>query len=344
MIDRALAAAAIAFVALAAGACGPRQEARPPMTSNASKWGLVVHGGAGTISRESLTPEREGAIRAALEDALRAGHAVLADGGSSLDAVTRAVVVLEDAPYFNAGKGAVFTHDGKNELDAAIMVGSTRAAGSVAGVRTIKNPILLARAVMERSPHVMLIGEGAEQLAEVAGVERVDPSYFHTEERWQQLQEHLAREREGGAAFAPAGPHKLGTVGAVALDRGGALAAGTSTGGMTNKRYGRVGDSPVIGAGTYADATCAVSATGHGEHFIRHTVARDVCARVAYLKLPVARAAHQIVMEDLVAAGGEGGVIAIDRDGNIATPFNSTGMYRGHIGADGVPHVAIYAE
>ena len=295
----------------------------------AKRWGLVVHGGAGTIARDKLTPEREAETRAALEQALRAGHAVLAGGGSSLDAVTAAIVILEDSPYFNAGKGAVFTHEGKNELDASIMVGSTRTAGAVAGVRTVKNPILLARAVMERSPHVMMVSDGAEKFAESVGVARVEPSYFYTEERWQQLQDKLAADKHG-------------TVGAVALDHAGVLSAGTSTGGMTNKRYGRVGDSPVIGAGTYANAVCAVSATGHGEYFIRHTVAHDICARVEYGNIPLERAAEAVVMEDLVDAGGEGGVIAMDRAGNVAMPFNSPGMYRGTIGEDGVPHVMIY--
>lgn len=291
-------------------------------------WGLAVHGGAGTISREKLTAEREAEIRAALAQALVAGHAVLAAGGSSLDAVTRAVCVLEDAPHFNAGKGAVFNHDGINELDAAIMCGRTRAAGAIAGVRTIKNPILLARAVMERTSHVMMIGAGAEAFAAGAGIERVEPSYFFTDERWRQLQD----KRD----------EKFGTVGAVALDPTGALAAGTSTGGMTNQRAGRVGDSPIIGAGTYADDGCAVSGTGHGEHFIRHAVARDICARREYLRIPLALAAHQVVMESLVKANGEGGVIALDRAGNVAMPFNCEGMYRGYIGEDGVPHVTIF--
>ncbi|MBA3392539.1 MAG: isoaspartyl peptidase/L-asparaginase [Deltaproteobacteria bacterium] len=309
----------------------------------AIRWGLVIHGGAGVITRAKLTPEREAAIREMLAQALREGHAILARGGSSLDAVTRTIVLLEDSPLFNAGTGAVFTHDGTNELDAAIMVGTTRAAGSVAGVRTVKNPILLARALMERSPHVMLVGAGADAFAVVAGVERVEPAYFFTPERWQQLQDKLAAEQAAGAVLATP-DDKLGTVGAVALDHARGLAAGTSTGGTTNKRYGRVGDSPVIGAGTYADTSCAVSATGHGEHFIRHAVAHEICARRAYLRLPLARAAHEVVMEDLVKVDGEGGVIALDRDGHVAMPFNSPGMYRGYIGEDGVPHVMIFVE
>jgi L-asparaginase / beta-aspartyl-peptidase len=292
------------------------------------KWGLVLHGGAGAMPRDKMTPEREAAIRADLERALRAAHAVLAKGGSSLDAVTAGITILEDSPYFNAGKGAVFTHDGVNELDAAIMYGPTRTAGAITGVRTIKNPILLARAVMEKSRHVMMVGAGAEEFAATVGIERVDPSYFRTEERWQQLQEKLKDD-------------KFGTVGIVALDQHGALAAGTSTGGITNKRYGRVGDSPIIGAGTYADTKCGVSATGHGEVFIRYAVARDICARVEYAGKSLGEAA-QTIIDELAKVDGDGGVIALDRDGHYALPFNTPGMYRGYIGDDGVPHIAIY--
>jgi beta-aspartyl-peptidase (threonine type) len=323
----------VLFASLAIScASSPVKPAAPPPSSTDTAtiaWGLVLHGGAGAIPRDKLTPEREAVIRAALEKALRAGHDVLARGGASVEAVTAAITILEDSPYFNAGKGAVFTHDGVNELDASIMNGRTRAAGAVAGVRTIKNPILLARAVMEKSRHVMMVGAGAEAFAASAGVELVDPSYFRTEERWQELQNALKDD-------------KFGTVGVVALDRSGALAAGTSTGGLTNKRYGRVGDSPIIGAGTYADEQCGVSATGHGEFFIRYTVARDICARVEYGGRSIARAADEVVMDELVRAGGEGGVIAMDRHGHIATPFNTPGMYRGYIGDDGVPHVAIF--
>ncbi|HTL37356.1 MAG TPA: isoaspartyl peptidase/L-asparaginase [Kofleriaceae bacterium] len=293
------------------------------------KWGLVLHGGAGTISRDKLTPEREAVMRADLERALREAHGVLAAGGSSADAVTAAIVILEDSPYFNAGKGAVFTHDGVNELDAAIMVGKTRAAGAVAGVRTVKNPIKLARAVMEEGRHVMLSGAGADAFARVAGVETVDPSYFRTEERWQELQQALKED-------------KFGTVGVVALDKAGGLAAGTSTGGLTNKRWGRVGDSPIIGAGTYADDRCGVSATGHGELFIRYTVARDICARVEYSGVSLAQAAHDVVEDELVKAQGEGGVIAMDAQGHWALTFNTPGMYRGYITDEGIPHVDIY--
>ncbi|MFP2931229.1 isoaspartyl peptidase/L-asparaginase family protein [Pyxidicoccus sp. 3LG] len=321
------------------------------------KWGIVIHGGAGVISRENLSPEREAAVRAALTQSLQAGHAVLAKGGSSLDAVSAAIRVLEDSPYFNAGKGAVFNHDGINELDAAIMDGKTRMAGSVAGLRHVKNPIDLARRVMEQSPHVMMMGEGAESFAKAQGLELVDSKYFYTEERWQGLQRALEKERQQQTAppgqpssslqpgYDPiTGDHKFGTVGAVALDQSGNLAAGTSTGGMTNKRYGRVGDAPIIGAGTYADPLCAVSATGHGEFFIRYTVARDICARVEYQDLPLPEAANHVVNDVLVKAGGEGGIIAMDSQGNVAMPFNSTGMYRGYMGEDGQPHVAIFKD
>ena len=301
----------------------PRAPEAPHM-----RWGLVLHGGAGAMPRDKLTPEREAAIRADLDRALRAAHAVLAQGGSSVDAVTAGITILEDSPYFNAGKGAVFTHDGVNELDAAIMFGPTHAAGAVAGVRTIKNPILLARAVMEKSRHVMMVGSGAEEFAATVGIERVDPSYFRTEERWQELQNKLKQD-------------KFGTVGIVALDQHGAIAAGTSTGGLTNKRYGRVGDSPIIGAGTYADAQCGVSATGHGEVFIRYTVAREICARVEYTGASIADAAQKVV-DELAHLDGDGGVIALDREGHYALPFNTPGMYRGYIGEDGVPHIAIY--
>lgn len=294
---------------------------------------LVIHGGAGTITRGSMTPEREKQYRDGLEQSLRTGHAVLARGGSSVDAVEAAIRVLEDNPLFNAGKGAVFTHDGRNELDASIMDGRTRAAGSVAGVTIIRNPITAARAVMERSEHVMMIGKGAELFATKMGLEIVDPSYFWTEHRWKALQRELTKD------------DRKGTVGAVAVDKAGNLAAGTSTGGMTNKQYGRVGDAPIIGAGTIADnESVAVSATGHGEFFIRWTVASDIAALVKYRGMTVAAAADEVINRKLKAVGGEGGVIALDAKGNFATPFNSEGMYRGWIGPDGTPHVSIYKD
>ena len=302
---------------------------------------LVIHGGAGVVKKE-MTPEREQAVRAALQRALDAGYAVLKSGKPALDAVTAAITVLEDDPHFNAGKGAVFNHDGKNELDASIMDGATLRAGSIANVHRVKNPILLARAVMEKSPHVMMVGDGAEQFAKSVGFELVDPKYFYTEERWQQLQEALKEERE--KAVDPGKTPHHGTVGAVALDSQGHLAAGTSTGGMTNKRYGRVGDSPIIGAGTYANAKCAVSATGWGEFYIRANAAHDICARVEYRGEPIVQAAKEVVMDVVPKLGGDGGVIALDADGNFATPFNTDGMYRGWVDKDGKIHISIFSD
>lgn len=312
---------------------------------------LVIHGGAGTITRSSMTPEMEKQYRSTLEQALRTGHAVLTKGGSSIDAVETTVRVMEDSPLFNAGKGAVFTHDGRNEMDASIMDGRTKRAGAVGAVGIIRNPISAARAVMEKSEHVMMIGRGAELFATQQGLEVVDPSYFWTERRWKALQLELQREEEkknpGSAPKTPAADEerKHGTVGALALDRNGDLAAATSTGGMTNKRFGRVGDTPILGAGNYAEnESCAVSGTGHGEFFMRYTVAYDIAALMKYRGMSVKDAANEVVMKKLKAAGGTGGVIALDRNGNFAMPFNTEGMYRGWIGEDGVPHVAIYGE
>lgn len=302
---------------------------------------LVIHGGAGTMSREALTPEREAAIRADLDRALDAGNAVLSAGGSALDAVTAAVVVLEESPHFNAGKGAVFNAQGINELDASIMEGHTLRAGAVAGVHRVRNPIRLARGVMEQSRHVMLIGEGAETFGASIGIEFVDPSWFRTEQRWQQLED--ARAREAAQAAIPREYH-FGTVGAVALDREGHIAAATSTGGMTNKRWGRVGDAPIVGAGTWADARCGVSATGWGEYFIRLGVAKDICARMAYRGDSLDDAASEVIMRDVPALGGDGGVIALDAAGNISLPFNTSGMYRGWVRPDGSRGTAIFNE
>ena len=303
---------------------------------------VVIHGGAGTMSRAELSPEREQAIRADLERALREAHAVLEKGGPSLDAVTKAVTILEDSPHFNAGRGAVFNHDGVNELDAAVMEGHTKRAGAIAGVTTVKNPILLARAVMEKSAHVMMVGDGAEAFGRTVGVEFVDPKYFRTEERWEQLQKALEAEKKPRASLEASA--YFGTVGALALDRQGHLAAATSTGGMTNKRWGRVGDSPIIGAGTYANAECAVSGTGWGEFFIRASVAHDICARVAYRGESIEEAARAVVMDVVPALGGDGGVIALDAKGNHAMPFNTQGMYRGTIDANGKVTIAIFKE
>jgi len=308
---------------------------------------LVIHGGAGTILKKNMTAEVEKQYRDALAEALRTGHAVLAKGGTSLDAVEATIRVMEDSPLFNAGKGAVFTHEGKNELDASIMEGKTKRAGAVAAVTTIKNPISAARAVMEKTKHVMLIGRGAEAFAKSAGLTIVDPKYFWTERRWKELQDELAAEKKGKpvSEYAVPADKKFGTVGAVALDRDGNLAAGTSTGGTSNKRWGRVGDSPIIGAGTYAEnESCAVSATGTGEFFIRWTVAHDIAALVKYKGLSVKDAANEVINRKLKAVDGDGGVIVLDARGNFAMTFNTEGMYRGWIGADGVPHVEIYGE
>jgi beta-aspartyl-peptidase (threonine type) len=319
----------------------------PESVTEAGDVVIVIHGGAGTIRRGDLTPELEAAYRSALDEALNAGHVILRNGGSSLDAVVAAVQAMEESPLFNAGKGAVFTSEGTNELDAAIMDGKTLMAGAVAGVKRIKSPIALARAVMENSPHVMMAGAGAETFAMDQGLEIVDPAYFFTQRRWDALQR--AKAEEAGAQLT-AHAHdpddrKFGTVGAVALDSHGNLAAATSTGGMTNKKFGRIGDAPIIGAGTYADnQSCAVSATGHGEYFIRATVAHDICARVKYRGIPLQQAADEVVMKELVEMGGEGGIIALDRQGNIAMPFNSEGMYRGSIDKAGTMVIQIYRD
>jgi L-asparaginase / beta-aspartyl-peptidase len=304
---------------------------------------LVIHGGAGVI-RSSMTPEIEAEVRKALRKAVIAGYAKLESGSPALDAVTAAITVLEDDPNFNAGKGAVFTHDGHNELDSAIMDGATLKAGAVAGVRTVRNPILLARAVMEKSPHVMMAGRGAEAFAKESGITVVDASYFRTERRWQQLQEALAEDKAGIAHADVETAKHFGTVGAVALDQSGHLAAGTSTGGMTNKRFGRIGDSPVIGAGTYADGNCAVSGTGWGEFYLRTVAAHSICMRVGLLKQPLAEAAEQVINKDIPKLGGDGGAIVLGADGSMAMPFNTDGMFRAWVGGDGVVHVAIYAD
>jgi L-asparaginase / beta-aspartyl-peptidase len=310
------------------------------------KFGLVIHGGAGTIERSKMTPKREHEYRVGIEHALAAGYDILKRGGSSLDATEAAVRVLEDDPHFNAGRGAVFTNVGTNELDAAIMDGKTLKAGAVACLRHIKNPVSLARLVMEKSEHVMMDGEGAETFAKENDIELVDQKYFYTEERWQALQKVKAAEenRGGGAkkAFIISDQDRHGTVGAVALDQDGNLAVATSTGGTTNKRAGRVGDSPVIGAGTYANnATCAVSATGDGEYFIRATVGHDISALMEYRGMPLKEAA-QTVLDKVAKLGGNGGLIAIDREGNMALPFNTSGMYRGYVDPNGKFVIEIY--
>lgn len=303
------------------------------------KWTLVIHGGAGVIERAKLDPDTEKAVRVALNQALDAGSAVLDKGGSALDAVEAAVKVLEDDPHFNAGRGAVFTWDGHNDLDSAIMDGSTRAAGAVSGVRTVRHPVSLARAVMTASPHVMLSGTGAEEFAGEQGLEIVDPDWFATPERWRQLNELKAKKLGWFDVDL-----KYGTVGAVAMDVAGHVAAATSTGGLTGKRWGRIGDSPIIGAGTYADdRACAVSATGAGEYFIREGVAHEICARVRFLGESLKQAADT-VMAETGALGGSGGVIVTGPNGEMVWSFTTPGMYRGRASAAGDRKVAIYGD
>ena len=320
-----------------------------PALANARPTALVIHGGAGVIERDALGADEEQAIRADLDRALDAGHAVLARGGSALDAVEAAVRALEESPRFNAGRGAVFNAEGRHELDASVMEGHTRRAGAVAGITTVRNPVRLARAVMEHSPHVMLIGDGAEAFADTRPeLERVGNDWFDTDHRREQLEQARAREEAARQAGA-ADPSDLkgtyfGTVGAVALDAQGHIAAATSTGGMTNKRWGRVGDSPVIGAGTWADDRCGVSGTGWGEFFLRAAVAHDICARVAYRGDSLQAAADEVLMNVVPGLGGDGGAIALDAEGNIAMPFNTSGMYRGWVKPDGSRGTAIFRE
>ena len=307
---------------------------------------LVIHGGAGVRPKEKMTPALKREFEADLTKALEAGYKALEKG--SLDAVVEAIRVMEDSPRFNAGKGAVFTSDWRNELDASIMEGKTKNAGAVAAVTIIKNPITAARAVMEKSQHVMLIGRGAEVFATQQRLDIVDPSYFWTQERWDALKEAKQEEEKRGGkkgGWKPPLKRYFGTVGAVALDNHGNLAAGTSTGGMTNKRFGRVGDSPIIGAGTYADnAACGVSCTGHGEGFIRHVVASDVAARMKYKKLGVKEAAQEALDGLPKEEGGAGGLIALDAKGNVAMPYNTEGMYRGYVTSAGKIKVMIYED
>ena len=302
------------------------------LPKSGARWSIAVHGGAGVITRERMTPEREAEYRAMMQAVIDTGSAILASGGSALDAVERTIRLMEDSPLFNAGRGAVFTHEGRNELDASVMDGSRLAAGAVAGVTDIRNPITAARAVMEQSPHVMLTGKGASEFAAEKGLVIVDPAYFRDEKRYNELQRSLKDDKHG-------------TVGCVALDMNGDLAAGTSTGGMTNKRYNRIGDAPVIGAGTYANnKTCAVSATGHGEFFIRYTVAHDISALMEYREMSLDEAAREVIKEKLVKAGGTGGVVSVDNRGNVSMPFNTEGMYRGYKTSAGKQGVFIFSD
>lgn len=353
---RSLGSLAIVSSALAGFAQQPSLVAKAP----AGKWAIVMHGGAGVIERGSMTPERDRAYRAGLDEALHAATTVLDKGGTSIDAVEAALRKLEDNPLFNAGKGAVFTADGKNELDAAIMDGKTLKAGSVAGVTRTKNPISLARAVMEKSSNVMLVGAGADQFAVSLGLQQVDNSYFFTEPRWQGLVRQLKKEgrpippRPAGAPPQPAKPvaaletpdaHKWGTTGIVVRDRSGNIAAGTTTGGTQAKRFGRVGDTPIIGAGTYAaNDSCAVSATGTGEYFIRLTVARTICALVEYKGMALQAAVDEVIDKQLTALKGDGGVIAITPDGQLAWGYNTPGMFRARMVEGGAAQMGIYKD
>jgi beta-aspartyl-peptidase (threonine type) len=316
-----------------------------------AKYVLVIHGGAGTILKKNMTPEKEAAYRETMTKALQTGYDALKSGKSSLDAVEVTIHVLEDSPLFNAGKGAVFTHEGKNELDAAIMDGKTLKAGAIAGVTVIRNPISAARAVMEKSEHVMMAGKGAEDFAKQAGLALVDPSYFYTEERWKGLQQALKQDSmktvldhdKKAQRLGTLNPDfKFGTVGAVALDKAGNLAAGTSTGGMTNKRYNRIGDAPIIGAGTYANnATAGISGTGWGEFYIRTVLAHDLSAMMEYQNLSVQEASKRVIAK-MGKLGGDGGLIALDKNGQVAMEFNTAGMYRGTVTENGIISVDIY--
>lgn len=346
---------------VAAATSAPAQQAQSEGVAQPHhQWAIVLHGGAGVIERATMDPKTEAAYRASLKQAIEAGAKVLDQGGSSLDAIEASIHILEDDPLFNAGRGAVFTAEGKNELDAAIMDGATLKAGAVAGVTHTRHPISLARAVMDKSPHVMLIGAGADAFASSVGLEQVDPSFFFTERRWQALVKQLKKEgrpippRPAGvppepaspvSAIEPADAHKFGTVGVVALDRQGNIAAGTSTGGTTAKQWGRVGDSPIIGAGTYAsNQSCAVSATGTGEYFIRLTVAREVCALVQYKGMKLQQAANEVIHRQLEALHGDGGIIAIAPDGQMAWSFNTPGMYRARLAEGGKVEIGVYND
>lgn len=324
-------------------------EKKDSQNTKINEFAIVIHGGAGTLLKENMSPEKESAYKAKLEEAIRIGYNILKKGGSSLDAVEKTINVLEDSPLFNAGKGAVFTNAETNELDASIMDGKSLNAGASAGTKTIKNPISLARAVMEQSPHVMLSGRGAETFAKEQGLELVDSTYFFTEDRLKSLQRvkeyEVKKQTKNETAFYDENiqDSKFGTVGCVALDKNGNLAAGTSTGGMTNKRWGRIGDSPIIGAGTYANnETCAVSSTGWGEFFIRAMVAHDISALMDYKSLTLQEAASEVIQKKVPELGGDGGIIAIDKNGNMVMEFNTAGMYRASMDENGDLFIGVY--
>jgi len=318
----------------------------PKEQNHQNKFGLVIHGGAGSMERENYSTEQITAYETKLNEALEKGYLVLKNGGTSIDAVEQTIIVLENSPLFNAGKGAVFTANGLNELDAAIMDGSNLNAGTVAGITTVKNPIKLARAVMENSKHVMMVGKGAEVFAKKQNLEIVEPEYFYTEDRWNILKKIKEREAKKDESYLNKySDYKFGTVGCVALDKNGNFAAGTSTGGMTNKKFGRVGDVPIIGAGTYANNnTCALSATGHGEFFIRNVVTHDISALMEYKNLSLNQAANEVVMNKLVKQKGSGGIIGIDKNGNISMTFNTKGMFRGFKTSNGKSSIKIFKD
>ena len=325
---------------------------KPIESSPKAEFSIVIHGGAGTILRENMTPEDEAAYKAKLEEAIRVGYEILKNGGSSLDAVEKTINVMEDSPLFNAGKGAVFTNAETNELDASIMDGKTLNAGASAGTTIVRNPINLARAIMEKSPHVMLSGKGAEEFAKEQGIQIVDPSYFFTERRYNSLlkikeTEKVELDHDDKTAFydPTIKDSKFGTVGCVALDKNGNLAAGTSTGGMTNKRWGRIGDAPIIGAGTYANNnTCAVSSTGWGEFFIRAMVAHDISALMEYKGLTLQDAAKEVIQKKVPQLGGDGGIVAVGKNGNMVMEFNTAGMYRASMNDKGELYIGIYKD
>jgi beta-aspartyl-peptidase (threonine type) len=334
-------------LSLSAGVCLHASADEP--TASAAPIAIAMHGGAGTITRANLSPEQEAEYRATIDKALELGYAELKSGKDGLDAIVASIQYLEDSPLFNAGIGAVYTYDGGHELDASIMRGDTLQAGAVSSLTTVKNPIIAARLVMEESVHVMLSGVGAERFAAENGLEVVDNTIFNTPRRFEALQRAKAKidgtQAQVDRILGHQDDYKFGTVGIVVLDANGTISAGTSTGGMTAKRFGRVGDSPIIGAGTYADnSSCAVSATGHGEYFIRFIVAADICARMKYQGISLNQAADAVIHDVLKPAGGEGGIIAIDAEGNIAMPFNTEGMYRGSINTKGEKFIGIYKD
>lgn len=318
-------------------------------TSETPQFSIVIHGGAGTILKKNMTPEKEAAYREKLEEAIRVGYNILEKGGSSLDAVQKTINVMEDSPLFNSGKGAVFTHEGYNEHDASIMDGKTLNAGASAGTRIVRNPINLARAVMEDSPHVLLSGRGAEEFAKEKGLTIVDPSYFFTDSRMETLKRVIESENQKNKVSAFYDENikdsKYGTVGCVALDKNGNIVAGTSTGGMTNKRWGRIGDSPIIGAGTYANnKTCGISSTGWGEYFIRGVVAYDISALMEYKGMSLKEATHEVIQNKLTQLGGDGGIVALDSQGNVSMEFNTPGMYRASMNAKGDLYIGLYKD